>query len=166
MYRLKKGDRGVSVIEFAILLPLLITLVIGIIEFGWILTGYITITGAAREGARVAVAGGDYEQAVDNHTASMPALSVTQTILTGDKGAKTTVTVTGSLNTFTKFFDFLGDGTYSFTSAATMRQEKFIIGSPPGGGEPEEPEHLPGCNYDHPNNPKPHKDCPVCFPNP
>jgi Flp pilus assembly protein TadG len=123
IYRLKKGDRGASIIEFAILLPLLLTLVIGIIEFGWILTGYITITGAAREGARVAVVDGDYVQAVYNHTESMPALEVDPPSLSESSfGEKMTVTVTGSLSTLVGFFDFLGD-TYNFTATASMRQE-------------------------------------------
>jgi len=123
IYRLKKGDRGVSVIEFALLLPLLITLVIGIIEFGWILTGYITVTGAAREGVRVAVVDGDYVQAVYNHTASMPALVIdTPSLEESAFGEKMTVTVTGSLSTLVGFFDFLGD-TYNFNAEASMRQE-------------------------------------------
>ena len=52
---LKKNDRGASMIEFAIVTPLLlIPLVVGIIEFGWIYNGYISLNGATREGARVA----------------------------------------------------------------------------------------------------------------
>jgi len=52
--RLKKNDRGASLIEFAIVAPLLIVLFMGIIEFGWVYNGYITLNGATREGARIA----------------------------------------------------------------------------------------------------------------
>ena len=52
--RFKKNDRGVSLIEFTILAPFLLILVMGIVEFGWIYNGYITLNGATREGARIA----------------------------------------------------------------------------------------------------------------
>jgi len=46
------GEKGQSAVEFALVLPLLLVLLLGIIEFGWFLNAKITITGAAREGAR------------------------------------------------------------------------------------------------------------------
>jgi len=52
--RLKINDRGASLIEFALVTPLLLALVLGIIEFGWVYNGYITLNGATREGARIA----------------------------------------------------------------------------------------------------------------
>ena len=42
-------------VEFAILIPLLLLLVVGAIEFGLVFQRKITITAAAREGARAAV---------------------------------------------------------------------------------------------------------------
>jgi len=53
-HRLKKNERGASLIEFALVAPLLIFLVMGIVEFGWIFNGYVTLNGAVREGARIA----------------------------------------------------------------------------------------------------------------
>jgi len=47
-------DRGQTLVELALLLPVLLLLIMGIIEFGWILHGYVIVTSAAREGARVA----------------------------------------------------------------------------------------------------------------
>ena len=49
-----KNKKGAVLIEFALISPILVALVLGIIEFGWIYNGYITLNGAAREGARVA----------------------------------------------------------------------------------------------------------------
>ena len=69
--KLRKSDRGVSIIEFAVILPVLLLLVLGIIEFGWLYTAYITINGAAREGARLAARGedeGDIYTRVLNHS--------------------------------------------------------------------------------------------------
>ena len=42
-------------LEFAIAIPVLLALIFGIVEFAWILNGHITITGAVREGVRLAV---------------------------------------------------------------------------------------------------------------
>ena len=51
---LKNNDNGASLIEFALITPFLLMLVVGIIEFGWIYNGYISLNGATREGARIA----------------------------------------------------------------------------------------------------------------
>ena len=58
MYVLKKINnqrKGQSIVEFALLLPILLIIIMGIIQFGLILSGYITISNAAREGARVGI---------------------------------------------------------------------------------------------------------------
>lgn len=48
------NDGGAAAVEFALLLPLILVLVLGIIDFGGMLHGQVTLTQAAREGARVA----------------------------------------------------------------------------------------------------------------
>jgi Flp pilus assembly protein TadG len=48
-------ERGTSVVEMAIVLPLLLTLVFAIGEFGLMFTQWQTLTNAAREGARTGV---------------------------------------------------------------------------------------------------------------
>lgn len=53
--KLKRDTEGQSLVEFALVLPFLIFLILGMIEFGWILNGKITLTSAAREGARTAI---------------------------------------------------------------------------------------------------------------
>lgn len=47
--------RGAAVVEFAVVLPLLLLILFGIIEYGWIFMVRQTLTSAAREGCRVAV---------------------------------------------------------------------------------------------------------------
>jgi len=47
-----KNERGASAVEFALILPILVILVFGIFEFAIAFNNYITITHAAREGAR------------------------------------------------------------------------------------------------------------------
>jgi Flp pilus assembly protein TadG len=46
-------DRGAAAVEFALLLPVLLLIVFGIIDFGRALNAQITLTQAAREGARL-----------------------------------------------------------------------------------------------------------------
>jgi Flp pilus assembly protein TadG len=50
-------DRGAAAVEFALLLPVLLLLVFGLIDFGRALNAQITLTQAAREGARLAALG-------------------------------------------------------------------------------------------------------------
>lgn len=50
-------DRGTAAVEFALVLPLLLLVVLGIIDFGRALNAQITLTQAAREGARLAALG-------------------------------------------------------------------------------------------------------------
>ena len=48
-----RSERGAELIEFALTLPLLLLLVLGIIEFGFMFKEYEVVTNAAREGARL-----------------------------------------------------------------------------------------------------------------
>jgi Flp pilus assembly protein TadG len=50
-------DRGSVAVEFALLLPVLLLLIFGIIDFGRAINDQITLTQAAREGARLASLG-------------------------------------------------------------------------------------------------------------
>ncbi len=53
LFRLRKNEKGQSMVEFALILPVLILIVAGIVDFGWLFWGKMTLTSAAREGARV-----------------------------------------------------------------------------------------------------------------
>lgn len=50
-----QSESGAELIEVALTLPLLMLVLLGIIEFGFVFQQYEVITNAAREGARVAV---------------------------------------------------------------------------------------------------------------
>jgi Flp pilus assembly protein TadG len=52
-----KDQKGASAVEFAIILPFLVVLVFGIIEFGLLLYNQQVITNASREGARAGIVG-------------------------------------------------------------------------------------------------------------
>ena len=55
-------EKGAELIEFALVFPLLLLVVFGIMDFGLLFQRYEAVTNAAREGARVAVLPG-YAQA-------------------------------------------------------------------------------------------------------
>jgi Flp pilus assembly protein TadG len=57
---MKKGGRirsvtGASAVEFALVLPVLLLILFGIIEYGWVLTYQIVLTNAVFQGARAGV---------------------------------------------------------------------------------------------------------------
>lgn len=54
MKRFIKNAKGQSSVEFALVLPVLILLLLGIMEFGRIFAGYLELQNAARDGARYA----------------------------------------------------------------------------------------------------------------
>jgi Flp pilus assembly protein TadG len=51
------GRRGTAAVEFALVLPLLLALLFGIIEFGMLFKDQLAILQAAREGSRIAAVG-------------------------------------------------------------------------------------------------------------
>jgi Flp pilus assembly protein TadG len=53
--RFLRAESGAELIEFGLTLPLLLLLVLGMIEFGFLFREYEVVTNAAREGARIAV---------------------------------------------------------------------------------------------------------------
>lgn len=51
-----KNNRGAALVEFAIVLPLLLLLLVGMIEFGLLFYNKQVLTNASREGARAGIA--------------------------------------------------------------------------------------------------------------
>ena len=53
--RLWKSERGAELVEFALVFPTLLLVMLGIADFGFLFQRYEVVTNAAREGARVAI---------------------------------------------------------------------------------------------------------------
>lgn len=51
--RARRARRGTSAIEFALVLPVLLTVILGTIEFSWFISTRYDVQRAAREGTRV-----------------------------------------------------------------------------------------------------------------
>lgn len=52
-----RNDRGAAAVEFALVVPILLTLVFGIVDFGLAINRYAVVNNAAREGVREASLG-------------------------------------------------------------------------------------------------------------
>jgi hypothetical protein len=128
----QQPEGGVALVEFAMVLPLLLVLVFGIIDFGRAFQTWITLTNAAREGARLGTVSQD-AQAVRQRcesTAGVSGVSCSVSGLPGITGQDVTVTARFTLRFITPVGSLIslmgGQGmrtTYNMSSTATMRIE-------------------------------------------
>jgi Flp pilus assembly protein TadG len=104
------GDKGATLVEFALIAPLLILLLLGIVEFGWKFGQFNDVRHAAREGARfAAVNAGTAADAIDvvcgaMDTVSAGITSVTVTVTdgpTGSRGETATIEVVADVASLT-----------------------------------------------------------------
>ena len=57
-------EKGASLVEASILLPLLILMAIGLSEVGFLVVDYLTVSNSAREGARTGAAAANFNDTV------------------------------------------------------------------------------------------------------
>lgn len=114
--RFLRDRRGVAAIEAALILPVVLVMIAGIIEYGRVLIGQHMIRDIVDESARTAAVTGQTQaqvtSAVDGLVATVPALD-SYTVSATLTGSAVTVTVTGSFNSF--FGDLLPDTVLDFT---------------------------------------------------
>lgn len=96
----RRRQRGQALVEFTLLLPILIIIIFGIIEWGRIWMTVHTIAGAAREGARIAAITAPDPTQVQNAVQNVLAASniAGAVITTSGPNANDEVTVTVSVN--------------------------------------------------------------------
>ncbi|HEV8102174.1 MAG TPA: TadE/TadG family type IV pilus assembly protein [Gaiellaceae bacterium] len=100
-----RNERGQAMVEFALVLPILMALLLGIIQFGIVFNNYITLTDATRAGARKAAvsrfvgdSGASAKAAVENSAQGLdqsklaPTISVTASPDWNTPGNDVTVT--------------------------------------------------------------------------
>jgi Flp pilus assembly protein TadG len=66
IFRRLRAERGAELIELAIVLPMLLLVFVAIVDFALVFQRYLTISNAAREGARIAVLPGYTQADVQN----------------------------------------------------------------------------------------------------
>lgn len=118
----KRRDRGAAAVEFALVLPILLMLVIGIVEFGRAYYVQTTLSGAAREGVRVMALKDDASAAtstVQSYAVDLGVTSGQVAVSPGSctAGSNVTVTVTYPMTYLTGFFG----STLTLTGKGTMR---------------------------------------------
>ncbi|HQF02856.1 MAG TPA: TadE/TadG family type IV pilus assembly protein [Phycicoccus sp.] len=87
-------ERGAAAVEFALILPILLVLIGGIVDFGRAFFAQVVITNAAREGARAAVVGADASARAAAAASGLPsAPAVTAGSCPSTGSAQVTVTV-------------------------------------------------------------------------
>ena len=91
-----KKKRGQAIVEFALILPVFILILLGIMEFGLVFHQYLVVTAASREGARVAALGGSDAETltmVSTSAVSINAGQLTTTITPANRVKGQTVSV-------------------------------------------------------------------------
>lgn len=75
MMKFHREQHGQALVEMALVLPLILLLLFGVIEMGRIGHAYITVSNAAREGARLATIGGKDSEIRDAVLNAAPGLN-------------------------------------------------------------------------------------------
>jgi len=93
-----QGERGASLVEMAFVAPLVILLLLGMVEFGYLFGQYNEVRHSAREGARVAaVSNEDLDQDADGDFDTTDIVLYACSVLNlATSGASVSVTKTGS----------------------------------------------------------------------
>jgi Flp pilus assembly protein TadG len=125
----------VATVELAVVTPLLLTMVMGIIEFGWAFMVHETMTNATREACRTAILQGVTTAEIQQRFATAMAstgLDATPVITYSDTDSPpdsvndtvtVTVTVPYSDVTITGLTSFLGISRQSMSASCSMRLE-------------------------------------------
>ena len=126
---LHKRERGQALVEFALVLPVLLVLLCGIIDFGWLYYNQITLNNAAREGARYAAVHYDpardwQEEAQARMISGMAGVNGAAASVSASSGEQVTVSVTADAKLLTGITSaLLGKQTVRLHAGCTMRIE-------------------------------------------
>jgi Flp pilus assembly protein TadG len=123
-----RRESGQELVELALVLPLLLLLILGILEFSVVVFSYHSITGAAREGARYGILLPDDQTGIEAAARSrVPALDQSAlTVAVGRTEYTIGVTVTYALDLMLEpvIEAVGGNSTLNLRSAATMYLEQ------------------------------------------
>ncbi|MBP2028303.1 Flp pilus assembly protein TadG [Acetoanaerobium pronyense] len=124
-----KNSKGQSLVETALVLPLVILIVFGTIEFGRVFNAYLIVSNASREGARAAAVGksnAEINTLVTDKASTLGAVTVTINP-SGSRtyGNEVTVTVNHNLNLIVPIIRTIiaPGGILNVNSATSMRVE-------------------------------------------
>ncbi|MGB2695482.1 MAG: TadE family protein [Dehalococcoidia bacterium] len=126
--RLANSNRGQSLVEFAFVVPILFILVFGIIDFGVGLHSWITVTNAAREGARLGAVHGTQAEVIARvheraSNLDQASLDVLVTNAEGDPGQPVRVQVDYEYDLITPLGSILHMPSLDMSAKSEMRIE-------------------------------------------
>ncbi|SDL41024.1 TadE/TadG family type IV pilus assembly protein [Tessaracoccus oleiagri] len=104
---MRRNSKGAAAVEFALVLPVLVTLILGSAEFGFLAYLNASAAGAAREAARVMAISQDEEaarEAIDEYFVISSGPTYIDVPATCSAGAPVEVYVEYRYDTLTKFF--------------------------------------------------------------
>ena len=127
----RRDEAGQSLVEFAMVVPLLLLIVFAIVDFGRILQGHVSLTNAVREGARAGAVGASSGTVQARVTGTASGLSPTVSVTIPSKaGDSVVVDATATVQLITPlgaFMSLVGNGTmsnsFTLTAKADMRLE-------------------------------------------
>ncbi len=139
--------QGAAIIEFALVVPILLAMLLGIMEFAWMARNHLTLANASREGVRAAAVGKTTTEirnrvysmgstlpqinsrlTINLHKDDNPSDGYTYNTLLGDSGSKNNAAIGGMIRvqliyrhqSLTNFFPFLNK---TITLEVVMRRE-------------------------------------------
>jgi len=120
--------KSAVVVETAVVLPLLLTILFGIIEFGWTFMVYQSIVNAAREGCRVAVLEGSTDSEISNRVQqymNMVGINNYQVVMLHATSTDPTETITVKVpySSVSLLGGYFGPTNFDLTGKASMRKE-------------------------------------------
>lgn len=124
-----RNNRGQSIVELAMILPIIIILLFGIFEFGRVFNAHMVIANASRQGARVGSVGAtvtEVESTVRTNASSLTLSDLTIVVSTtgsGGRGETITVTVGYDINVSIPFVNLAVGNPVHLESAMSMRIE-------------------------------------------
>ncbi|MCA1032211.1 pilus assembly protein [Bacillus timonensis] len=123
-----RSEKGQSMVEFALVIPIFILLLFAIVDFGRVFHAYLTIDHAGREAARIASIGKDDSTIVSVAVAQASSISLTADQVsvtpngTKSSGSQVTVTITYPISFLTPVISSI-TGPISLKTSTVMRIE-------------------------------------------
>ncbi|WP_090445603.1 TadE/TadG family type IV pilus assembly protein [Natronincola peptidivorans] len=130
--KLRKSENGQALVELALVLPILLLLVFGMIEFGRVFGTQLVILHGAREGARAAAVGASDTEVVaivQNRTspltldASKLTVEVTPSDVSRQRGDGVAIQVQYPVKIYAPFISAIMNDSYTVSGRVMMRME-------------------------------------------
>jgi Flp pilus assembly protein TadG len=129
LWQKMKDRRGQGLVEFALILPIFLLLLLGIVEFGRIISSQMIVSNASRTGARIAAVQDIEDDALietlQNHY-SVIAIQVADPVYTPStrtSGGTVKVRVSYDVNIYAPVISTITENPYTVTSETTMYVE-------------------------------------------